>query len=94
MKEKINFSLLHFAFSMAVMFLALSEVHVNARKHHAKKSKLNSKCLNKDKTASTCGSAPAPAPPPLRPLPAHSSSFNIFSFGAKGDGISDDSTVK
>lgn len=83
-----------------IVFTTFSIICVEARKHHTKKSKTHKHHKQKGEGSghsapgSACSPGPAPSPLPRHcPYPNRSNSFNILSFGAKGDGISDDSKV-
>ena len=81
MKRSRSPSLSFLLILLAILFVTFSTVCVEARKSQVKKN--NAQKQRKPRN----GNGPAPAPGP-------SSSFNILSFGAKGDGVSDDSKVK
>ncbi|CAN6876088.1 unnamed protein product [Brassica oleracea] len=66
-----------------IIAAAISTISVEGRKHHVKRIKLKHRRHSKD----TPTGSPAPAPYPS----THDGVFDILSFGAKGDGISDDS---
>ncbi|XP_057811022.1 polygalacturonase At1g48100 [Salvia miltiorrhiza] len=62
---------------------------IEARKHHGKRIKMHKHKRSKNGDASL---APAPAPlPDSGPGPSKSPVFNILSFGARANGVSDDS---
>lgn len=91
MKQRSKHLTLSLILFLVVSLLASSSVvRVEARKqYHSKKSK-----HQKHKGAGNGnGSGPAPAPLPDYNQ-TQSTIFNIMSFGAKGNGISDDSKVK
>uniref|UniRef100_A0A2N9IQV6 Pectate lyase superfamily protein domain-containing protein n=1 Tax=Fagus sylvatica TaxID=28930 RepID=A0A2N9IQV6_FAGSY len=87
----MNLSLLLFLFFL-VTFTIIS---VEARNHPIKKTKPHKHLKDKSGNGDTRDSNfPGPAPAPLPhhgSYPPQSSIFNILSFGAKGDGVSDDS---
>ncbi|OAY32553.1 polygalacturonase At1g48100 [Manihot esculenta] len=86
MRRNKSISLLLFIFVTITAFTMFSII-VEARKQHSKKTK-----PNKHRKDSPTIPGPAPAPLPQRgSCPSQSSIFNILSFGAKGDGGSDDS---
>ncbi|GMY26275.1 polygalacturonase At1g48100-like [Fagus crenata] len=91
MKRNMNLSLLLFLFFL-VTFTIIS---VEARNHPIKKTKPHKHLKDKSGNGDTRDSNfPGPAPAPLPhhgSYPPPSSIFNILSFGAKGDGVSDDS---
>ncbi|WCJ38488.1 Pectin lyase-like superfamily protein [Euphorbia peplus] len=102
MKRNKNTSILFFIFIIIAVFTMFAIISVEARKHQHKIKKTNSskhnikdKRNNNHKNPQIPSSAPAPAPTPhhsYSPRPAQSTSvFDILSFGAKGDGVSDDS---
>lgn len=73
---------------------------VEARKHHTKKSKPRPHKHQKDKHGpepEPDSRFPSPAPAPLPRYGSYnrtkSSIFDVLSFGAKGDGVSDDTKV-
>ena len=78
------------------MVTLFSKISVEARNNHIRNSKTHKH--QKDKSGNGNGNTHFPSPAPA-PLPHHgsnpnpSSSFDLFSFGAKGDGVSDDSKV-
>ncbi|KAJ9169522.1 hypothetical protein P3X46_017707 [Hevea brasiliensis] len=85
---KRNKSIFHLFFIFVIMAaFTMFAIIVEARKQHSKKSK-----PSKHLKGSANIPGPAPAPLPHRgSYPTQSSMFNILSFGAKGDGVSDDS---
>ncbi|XP_050276598.1 polygalacturonase At1g48100 [Quercus robur] len=89
MKKYKSLSLLLFLFFMVTLF---SKISVEARNNHTRNSKTHKHQKDKSGNGNTHFPSPAPAPLPHRGSnPNPSSSFDLFSFGAKGDGISDDS---
>lgn len=68
-----------------IIAAAISTISVEGRKHHVKRIKPKHRRHSKD----TPIDSPAPAPYPS----THDGVFDILSFGAKGDGVSDDSKV-
>ena len=82
-----------------VIFITFSTVE--ARKHHNSRHKphkhLKDKGSNGHKAPDPATNIPGPAPAPLPhygSYPANSNIFDVLSFGAKGDGVSDDSKVR
>ncbi|XP_037496846.1 polygalacturonase At1g48100 [Jatropha curcas] len=101
-RNKNTSSLVFFIFVIVAAFTMFAIISVEARKHHNyKKNKHNYNKHQKDKShgngnhnAPTPAPAPAPAPgslPHYGSYPTQSTIFDILSFGAKGDGVSDDS---
>lgn len=94
MKRTINSSV-PLLFFLVILFVIFSMISVEARKLHIRKTKPHKHL--KDKSGNSGHSNfPGPAPPPLPhygSVPTQSSIFDVFSFGAKGDGVSDDSKV-
>ena len=85
---------------LVLIFTSFSITCVDARKHHSKKSRSHSKHHkhrnDNGNNARDSENPPAPAPtplPPYVPYPPKSTIFDVLSFGAKGDGVSDDSKV-
>jgi hypothetical protein len=81
---------------VSILFLVIiSIIPVEARKHHIRKTKSHNKSGNGDTRGSNF-TAPAPAPLPDHngSYPTPSTIFDVLSFGAKGDGVSDDSKVR
>lgn len=79
-----------FLLIVSVTFCIMS---VEARKHHTKKSKPRKH--QKDKGGADSG-FPGPAAAPLPhygSYPTQPGIFDVLSFGAKGDGVSDDTKV-
>ncbi|GAA0175600.1 hypothetical protein LIER_28740 [Lithospermum erythrorhizon] len=74
-----------------VLFTTFSILSVEARKNHSEKSKIHNQKKEKKNNGSHSNNSPAPAPVYGGGHQTHSTSFNIFSFGAKGDGACDDS---
>ncbi|XP_024024006.1 polygalacturonase At1g48100 [Morus notabilis] len=81
---------------LVIIFVTFSTISVEGRKHQTKKHKPHKH--KKDKggngNASDSSNSPGPAPAPIPsygPYPSRSSIFDVMSFGAKGDGVSDDS---
>ncbi|XP_059448828.1 polygalacturonase ADPG2 [Corylus avellana] len=89
MKSNKNSSVLFSIFFLVI----ISIISVEARKHHTRKTKSHNKSGNGDTTRGSNFTAPAPAPLPDHngSYPTPSTIFNVLSFGAKGDGVSDDS---
>ena len=69
---------------------------MEARKNHIKK-KLPKRHKDNSNGRTRGSPSPCPAPAPLPhhgPYPTQMNTFDVMSFGAKGNGISDDSEVK
>lgn len=90
MKRSRNSSTLLFLF--LIVCVTFSIVSIDARTHHNKKSKPHNE-HHKGKGGSHKSHLPGPAPSPLPPSGSRTT-FPVLSFGAKGDGVSDDSKVK
>nr|DAD30874.1 TPA_asm: hypothetical protein HUJ06_009725 [Nelumbo nucifera] len=93
MKKSKNRSLLFLLVFLIMIFIAFSTISVEARKNHRMKSR-SPKNQKQRRRSDNSGNAPGPAPAPAPyygSYPSHSTIFDILSFGAKGDGISDDS---
>ena len=91
MKRIRNSSIFFFLFLLVVVSVTSSIVSVEAGKNHIKKTK-----PHKHQKDNSNGHAPGPAPPPLPPYgsyPTPMKTFDILSFGGKGNGICDDSQV-
>ncbi|KAF3431228.1 hypothetical protein FNV43_RR25958 [Rhamnella rubrinervis] len=97
MKRSRNLSLLVFVFFLVIVFVTFSVISVEARKNRIKKSKPHNKHHQKDKSGNgNTSNSPGPAPaalPHYGSNPTQSTIFDVLSFGAKGDGVSDDSTA-
>ncbi|XP_034698250.1 polygalacturonase At1g48100 [Vitis riparia] len=98
MKRDKNPRLVFLLVFLVLIFTTLSITSVDARKHHSKKSRSHSKHhkhrSGNGNSAPDSENPPAPAPAPLPPYASYqpqSRIFDVLSFGAKGDGISDDS---
>ena len=91
MKSDKNSSVL-----VSIFFLVIiSLISVEARKHHTRKTKSHNKSGNGDTRGSNfTAHAPAPLPDHNGSYPTPSTIFDVLSFGAKGDGVSDDSKVR
>lgn len=92
MKKNKSSSLLILLLMLVIVFVTFSTISVEARKHQTKKHK-----PHKHKKDKGDGSSPIAAPvpqPPSGSYPPQSNIFDVLSFGAKGDGVSDDSKVK
>ncbi|PHT68289.1 hypothetical protein T459_27776 [Capsicum annuum] len=101
MKKNYRHSSFVFLLILLLIFsTAFSIVSVEARKHHTRKSEIQHKHRKRQKNgsgnkATNYSNSPSPAPSPT-PTPSHgfyptqSPIFDILSFGAKGDGVSDD----
>lgn len=81
MKKNKNLSL-HGILVLAVVLTTFSVISVEARKNHSKKGK-----THKHQKQRNSHRAPTPD------YGNSSNIFNVFNFGAKGDGVSDDSKV-
>ncbi|KAK9277298.1 hypothetical protein L1049_006838 [Liquidambar formosana] len=93
MKRNRNSSLLVLLLFLVVVFITFSIICAEARKNHTKKSKSHK---HHEEKSANGNNAPAPAPAPLPPYgsyPTRSTIFNVLSFGAKGDGVCDDSNA-
>ena len=76
------------------MITLFSKISVEARDNHIRNSKTHKHQKDKSGNGNTHFPSPAPAPLPHRGSNRNpSSSFDLFSFGARGDGVSDDSKV-
>ncbi|KAL0004287.1 hypothetical protein SO802_011848 [Lithocarpus litseifolius] len=74
------------------MVTLFSKISVEARNNHTRNSKTRKHQKDKSGNGNAHFPSPAPAPLPHRGSnPNTSSSFDLFAFGAKGDGVSDDS---
>lgn len=97
MKRNRNLSLLVFVFFLVIIFVTFSVISVEARNNRIKKSKPHHK-HQKDKSGNgNTSNLPGPAPAPLPHYGSNqtpSTIFDVLAFGAKGDGVSDDSKVK
>ena len=83
MKRSRSFSLLFYLYLLVIVFSTFSIVSVEARKTNTKK-----KLHKPHKGGHTRGShSPCPVPAP------QGSTFDVLAFGAKGNGVSDDSEV-
>lgn len=91
MKRNRNFSLLLFVVFLGILFITFSVISVEARKYRVKKSKPHKH--QNDRNGNGNRNSPGPAPAPLPHYPTRSTIFDVMSFGAKGDGVSDDSKV-
>ncbi|XP_051144811.1 polygalacturonase At1g48100 [Andrographis paniculata] len=90
MKKARPFSpILHFVFWLLI-FISFSTLSVGAKKHRISKSKLHKNKTKDEKQNKPPRCATAPAPPPGT-YPTQSLVFSILSYGAKADGVSDDS---
>ncbi|KAI5352292.1 hypothetical protein L3X38_005183 [Prunus dulcis] len=90
MKRSKNLSSLLFLFLIA--FLTFLITSVEARKNHTKKSKPHKHHQGKGATSgNNTHNSHLPGPAPAPPQPQQSTIFLVLSFGAKGDGVSDDS---
>ncbi|KAA8529605.1 hypothetical protein F0562_034295 [Nyssa sinensis] len=95
MKRGNKLSLLFLLFFLVIIFITFSIISVEARKNHNKKSRASQKQRNRNgNNAPDIANFPGPAPAPLPhygSYPTQSNIFDVLSFGAKGDGVSDDS---
>ncbi|KAH0675434.1 hypothetical protein KY290_026565 [Solanum tuberosum] len=98
MKKNYRHTSFIFLFVLLLIFATtFSIISVDARKHHhTKKSKIHHKHKKQQKNgdgnkAPNCTNSPSPAPSSSHGFyPTQSPIFNILSFGAKGDGATDD----
>lgn len=86
MKTIKSSPLLAMLLGFIIVAAAISTISVEGRKHRVKKTKPKYRGHSRN----TPTSSPAPAPYSS----THDGVFNILSFGAKGDGVSDDSKVR
>ncbi|KAJ6725623.1 PECTIN LYASE-LIKE SUPERFAMILY PROTEIN [Salix purpurea] len=99
MKSIRNSAVRFFLFvGVAIFIVTFAMISVEARKHHNSRNKphkhLKGKGSNGHNAPDPAENIPAPAPAPLPyhgSYPARSIIFDVLSFGAKGDGVSDDS---
>ncbi|PON99007.1 Glycoside hydrolase [Trema orientale] len=95
MKGSKNSSLLILLLILVIFLVTFSTISVEARKHQTKKNKPHKHKKDKGGNGNSPGSnssCPAPVPqPPSGPYPPKSNIFDVLSFGAKGDGVYDDS---
>ncbi|XWS34755.1 hypothetical protein CRYUN_Cryun21dG0064700 [Craigia yunnanensis] len=94
MKRDKRLCLLAFMAIMFLVFITSSITSVEGRKHHVKKGKTHKHQKDKNNKGNSTApdSSPAPAPlPGYGSYPTGSNIFDVLSFGAKGDGVSDDS---
>ncbi|OIS98331.1 PREDICTED: polygalacturonase At1g48100 [Nicotiana attenuata] len=97
MKKNYKHSPLIFLLALLLIFFTtFTMVSVEARKHHTKKSKIHHKHRKNGggNKAPGCSETPSPTPTPAPShgfYPTEPPIFDILSFGAKGDGVSDDS---
>ncbi|KAJ1399504.1 Pectin lyase fold/virulence factor [Sesbania bispinosa] len=89
MKRNRSSSLLFFLLLLVIVFVSFSIISVEARKTNTKK-KLHKRHRDSSNGHSRGSHPPCPAPAPL-PHPTQVNTFDIMSFGAKGNGVSDDS---
>lgn len=90
MKKNTNSKILLTLVLLVIMFPTNSNISVEARKNHHKKSKSH----KHQKQRNANGNHTNPQLPPYDAYPTQASIFDVMSFGAKGDGLSDDSRVK
>ncbi|KAK4841277.1 hypothetical protein QYF36_002008 [Acer negundo] len=97
MKRNDRSSLVLVLVFVLIVSVTFNLMSVEARKHHHKKSNSHHK-HRKDHKGGSDSSGPAlgPAPAPLPPYGSYPPQasltvFNVLSFGAKGDGVTDDS---
>ncbi|OMO80154.1 Glycoside hydrolase, family 28 [Corchorus olitorius] len=93
MKRDRRLSLLAFMAIIFLLFITSSITSVEAKKHSVKKSKPHKSKHQKDKNikGNPCPDSSSAPAAPLPNYPTGSKIFDILSFGAKGDGVSDDS---
>ncbi|XP_042496379.1 polygalacturonase At1g48100 isoform X2 [Macadamia integrifolia] len=93
MKKVKNLSLLFILLLLIVILIEYSASSVEARKDNKKHQKQKKRPGN-NQTAAGPVHSPVPLPassPYYGPYPTHTNIYDILSFGAKGDGVSDDS---
>ncbi|XP_062109479.1 polygalacturonase At1g48100 [Humulus lupulus] len=94
MKKNKSSSLLIVLLILVLILVTFSTISVEARKHQTKKNKPHKHKKDKGGRSSSGNNndspCPSPGPVPAQP-PSGSNIFNVLSFGAKGDGVSDDS---
>lgn len=90
MKQNKKLSVLLGFLLILIYLTTFSAISTEARRHHSKKSRTHKHKKHRH-DHHVPGSAPAP-------FPGHgntnSNNFNVLNFGAKGDGVSDDSEVR
>ncbi|XP_030496677.2 polygalacturonase At1g48100 [Cannabis sativa] len=99
MKKSKSSSLLILLLILVLIFvITFSTISVEARKHQTKKNKPHNKHKKDNKGGNNSNNnnnsnspCPSPVPPHQPPSSSVSNIFNVLSFGAKGDGVSDDS---
>ncbi|KAF4366157.1 hypothetical protein F8388_014875 [Cannabis sativa] len=100
MKKSKSSSLLILLLILVLIFvITFSTISVEARKHQTKKNKPHNKHKkdnkggnnNNNNNNNSNSPCPSPVPPHQPPSSSVSNIFNVLSFGAKGDGVSDDS---
>ena len=101
MKSTKHSSVRFFLFVGVAIFITFAIISVEARKHHNNRHKphkhLKDKGGNGHKAPDPATNIPGPAPAPLPhygSYPTNSNIFDVLSFGANGDGVSDDSKVR
>ncbi|XP_065876380.1 polygalacturonase At1g48100 [Euphorbia lathyris] len=87
MQRNKKTSLVFLIFVIIATFTMFAIISVEARKHHHNNKNKNNSNI-KDKRNNNHSNPPIPSP---APAPSQSSTFDILSFGAKADGVSDDS---
>ncbi|KAK7309716.1 hypothetical protein RJT34_06669 [Clitoria ternatea] len=90
MKSKRSFSLLFFMFLLVIVFVTFSIISVEARKSTNMRKKLRKRHKDDHGSNGHTRGSHAPCPAPL-PNPIQENIFDVLSFGAKGNGVSDDS---
>ncbi|XP_059637400.1 polygalacturonase At1g48100 [Cornus florida] len=97
MKGNKNSSLLLLLLFLVLVFITFSIISVEAKKNHSKKNKTHKHQKQRNGSRNNApdnANPPSPAPatlPHYGSYPTHSNIFNVLTFGAKGDGVSDDS---
>ncbi|KAL2327857.1 hypothetical protein Fmac_021284 [Flemingia macrophylla] len=93
MKRHRSFSLLFFLSFLVIIFVTFSIISVEARKTNIKKKLHKRHKGGHSSNDHTRGShySPFPSPTPLPHYGPKGSTFDVLSFGAKGNGVSDDS---
>ncbi|XP_027362829.1 polygalacturonase At1g48100 [Abrus precatorius] len=93
MKRNTSFSLPFFMFLLMIVFVTFSIISAEARKTNIKKKLHKRHKDNHSSNGHTRGGShpPCPAPAPLPHYGPQGKTFDILSFGAKGNGIVDDS---
>jgi len=92
MKRNRSFSLLFFLSLLVIIFVTFSTVSVEARKKNLHKRN-NHKDGHSGNGHGRGSHSPRPTPTPPPYYGSQGSMFDVLSFGAKGNGVSDDSEV-